>query len=32
MDYLCLGPFLLAKSDQPSWQESGDWTKTFKLD
>ena len=32
MDYLCLGPFLLAKADQPSWQESGDWTKTFKLD
>jgi carbamoyltransferase len=32
IDYLCLGPFLLAKSEQPSWRETGDWTKTFALD
>jgi carbamoyltransferase len=32
MDYLCLGPFLLAKSAQPPWQDDGDWTRTFPLD
>jgi len=32
IDYLSLGPFLLAKDAQPRWQESGDWTKTFALD
>jgi carbamoyltransferase len=32
MDYLSLGPFLLAKAEQPSWRETGDWTQTFKLD
>jgi carbamoyltransferase len=32
IDYLCLGPFLLAKAEQPRWQDDGDWTKTFELD
>jgi carbamoyltransferase len=32
MDYLVLGPFLLAKSEQPGWTESGDWKETFALD
>jgi carbamoyltransferase len=32
LDYLCLGPFLLAKDQQPSWRETADWTKTFPLD
>jgi carbamoyltransferase len=32
MDYLCLGPFLLAKDQQPIWQETGDWTRSFPLD
>ena len=32
IDYLSLGPFLLAKDEQPTWQETGDWTRTFPLD
>jgi carbamoyltransferase len=32
MDYLVLGPFLLAKSEQAGWSETGDWKKTFSLD
>jgi carbamoyltransferase len=32
MDYLSLGPFLLAKHDQPRWQESTDWKETFAPD
>jgi len=32
LDYLSLGPFLLAKDAQPRWQEDSDWTKTFPLD
>jgi carbamoyltransferase len=32
MDYLCLGPFLLAKSEQPGWQDDSDWTRSFPLD
>ena len=32
MDYLVLGPFLLAKSQQPHWQESENWRATFALD
>lgn len=32
MDYLAMGNFLLAKADQPAWQESGDWQQTFDLD
>jgi carbamoyltransferase len=32
MDYLVLGSHLLAKSDQPPWQEEGDWRDEFQLD
>jgi carbamoyltransferase len=32
MDYLVLGPFLLAKADQPRWQEAENWRATFALD
>jgi carbamoyltransferase len=32
MDYLVLGPFLLSKTEQPRWHESGDWRDTFQLD
>jgi carbamoyltransferase len=32
MDHLVLGPFLLDKSEQPSWVESGDWRQVFELD
>jgi carbamoyltransferase len=32
MDYLVLGPFLLAKTDQPNWQERDDWKQEFSLD
>jgi len=32
MDYLVLENILLAKKDQPSWQESGDWRAEFTLD
>jgi carbamoyltransferase len=32
MDYLCLGPFLLAKSEQPRWQDESDWAREFPLD
>ena len=32
MDYLVLGSYLLAKTDQPEWQEEGDWRKEFQLD
>ena len=32
MDYLVLGPFLLAKGEQPEWQEEGDWRDEFELD
>jgi carbamoyltransferase len=32
MDYLCLGPFILAKSEQPPWSDDGNWTRTFPLD
>jgi carbamoyltransferase len=32
MDYLVLENILLAKKDQPPWQESGDWRKEFALD
>ena len=32
MDYLVLGPFLLAKSEQPRWQESDNWRATLALD
>ena len=32
MDYLVLGSYLLAKTDQPDWQEEGDWREEFQLD
>ena len=32
MDYLALGPFLLAKGEQPRWQESENWRATLALD
>jgi len=32
MDYLVLGDFLFAKTDQPAWQETGDWRQEFALD
>ncbi len=32
MDYLVVGPYLLAKDDQPEWQEEGDWRDEFELD
>ena len=32
MDYLVLGSYLLAKNDQPAWQEKNDWREEFQLD
>jgi carbamoyltransferase len=32
MDYLVLGPYLLDKSQQPAWDEDGDWREEFELD
>ena len=32
MDYLVLGPYLLAKTDQPEWKEEADWREEFQLD
>jgi carbamoyltransferase len=32
MDYLVLGPFLLAKGAQPAFSDQGDWRKDFELD
>ncbi len=32
MDYLVLGPYLLAKPDQPEWREERDWREEFQLD
>jgi carbamoyltransferase len=32
LDYLVLGPFLLDKTAQPEWQESGNWKEEFQLD
>lgn len=32
IDYLVVGPFLLAKDDQPEWEEEGDWRQEFQLD
>ena len=32
IDYLVLGPYLLAKDDQPEWKESTDWRTEFQLD
>jgi carbamoyltransferase len=32
MDDLVVGPFLMAKKDQPAWNETGDWREEFALD
>jgi carbamoyltransferase len=32
MDYLVLGDFLLAKREQPGWEEKENWRETFALD
>jgi carbamoyltransferase len=32
MDYLAIGNYLLAKTNQPEWKEKDDWRKEFKLD
>ena len=32
MDFLALGDYLLSKDDQPEWQESSEWEKTYPLD
>ena len=32
MDYLAIGAFLLAKSEQPEWKEQDDWRSEFQLD
>jgi len=32
MDYLVLENFLLAKTDQPEWQEADDWRDEYELD
>jgi carbamoyltransferase len=32
IDYLVLGPYLLAKDTQPQWTEEGDWRTEFQLD
>jgi carbamoyltransferase len=32
IDYLVLGSFMLAKADQPPWQETRDWRAEFELD
>ncbi len=32
MDYLVMGDFLFAKTQQPEWKEEGDWRKQYVLD
>jgi len=32
IDYLAMGPFLLKKQEQPTWQETADWRQEFQLD
>lgn len=32
MDYLMVGPYLCAKTEQPEWQEEGNWRDEFQLD
>jgi carbamoyltransferase len=32
MDFLVLGSYLLAKDDQPTWHEEGNWRDEFQLD
>jgi carbamoyltransferase len=32
MDYLVIGDYLFAKTEQPFWQDKARWAETFKLD
>jgi carbamoyltransferase len=32
IDFLVVGPFLFDKTQQPEWQEEGDWRNEFQLD
>ena len=32
IDHLVLGPFLLHKTEQPAWTETGEWQREFQLD
>ena len=32
MDYLVVGPYLLDKTEQPEFKETGDWREEFELD
>ena len=32
MDYLMVGPYLCAKTEQPEWKEEGNWRDEFQLD
>ena len=32
MDYLAIGPFLMTKTEQPTWQDDQDWESAFPLD
>jgi carbamoyltransferase len=32
MDYLVVGDYLFAKSDQPEWAEKVDWKQQYGLD
>lgn len=32
IDYLVLGPYVLAKDEQPEWKETTDWRTEFQLD
>jgi len=32
IDALILGPFVLHKTEQPTWKETQDWTREFQLD
>jgi len=32
MDYLCMGSFLLDKTEQEPWAEEKDWRQEFELD
>ena len=32
MDYLCMGAFLLDKTEQEPWKEENDWREEFELD
>jgi carbamoyltransferase len=32
MDYLVIGDYLFAKTDQPEWEKTENWKEEFKLD